>query len=165
MTTRPPLTFALASAIFFAGPVMGQGVDPSAVPSNIQITRNGTRPTVSAPPNRIIGTAIIDPLFSPNDTISRGASKVVFAPNARTAWHTHPRGQIMIVVDGTGWIQEWGGKQIEVKPGDVVWFSPNVKHWHGATDKTSMTSIEIQDVVDGKSSDWPEAVTDEEFLK
>jgi 4-carboxymuconolactone decarboxylase len=159
MTTKFVLYAAFVLATLFAAPCFARDGD-----SAIAITRGGSQPSVVAPPERVAGAHVVDPLFGPNKTASRSGSKVVFLPKSRTAWHSHPRGQSMIVVAGTGWIQQWGGEKLEVKAGDVVWFPPGVKHWHGATNITSMTSIEIQDVVDGRSSNWMEPVTDKQFL-
>jgi quercetin dioxygenase-like cupin family protein len=88
---------------------------------------------------------------------------VTFAPGARSAWHTHPAGQLLIVTSGTGWVQEEGGEKREIKPGDVIWTPPGVKHWHGATATTSMGHIAITSVVDGKNVDWAEKVSDEQY--
>jgi quercetin dioxygenase-like cupin family protein len=93
------------------------------------------------------------------------SAEVTFTPCARTAWHTHPAGQTLIVTTGTGWIQQWGGQKHSIKPGDVIWTPPGVKHWHGATDGSAMTQIAIQDSVDGKPVDWLENVTDEQYLQ
>ena len=105
----------------------------------------------------------IDPLFkAPDPALVQGAS-VTFEPGARTAWHTHPLGQTLIVTAGCGWAQRWGGPIEEIRPGDVVWFSPGEKHWHGARPTTAMTHIAIQEKKDGKFVDWMEQVTDEQY--
>jgi quercetin dioxygenase-like cupin family protein len=105
----------------------------------------------------------IDPLFqAPDPARARGAS-VTFEPGARTAWHTHPLGQILIVTSGRGWVQAWGGPVEEVHPGDVVWFAPDEKHWHGATPTTAMTHIAIQEALDGRAVDWLEHVSAEQY--
>jgi quercetin dioxygenase-like cupin family protein len=90
---------------------------------------------------------------------------VTFAPGARTAWHTHPAGQILIVTYGTGWIQQWGAERREIKPGDVVWIPPGVKHWHGGTATNGMSHMAIQEMVDGRNVDWLEKVSDEQYGK
>ncbi len=109
------------------------------------------------------GTVRIDPLFeAPEPARVRGAS-VTFEPGARTAWHTHPLGQTLIVTSGCGWAQRWGGPIEEIRPGDVVWFAPGEKHWHGATPTTAMTHIAIQEALNGKVVDWMEKVTDEQY--
>jgi len=111
------------------------------------------------------GTVKIDPLFeAPEPARVRGAS-VTFEPGARTAWHTHPLGQTLIVTSGLGCAQRWGGQVEEIRPGDVVWFEPNEKHWHGATPTTAMMHIAIQEAVDGKVVDWMEHVTDQQYRR
>ena len=115
------------------------------------------------PADWFTGTVRIDPLFeAPEPARVRGAS-VTFEPGARTAWHTHPLGQTLIVTSGLGWAQREGGPIEEIRPGDVVWFSPNEKHWHGATPTTAMTHIAIQEALNGKVVEWMEKVTDEEY--
>jgi len=109
------------------------------------------------------GTVRIDPLFqAPDPALVSGAS-VTFEPGARTAWHTHPLGQTLIVTAGCGWVQRAGGLVEEIRPGDVVWFPPGEKHWHGATPGTAMTHIAIQEKKDGRNVDWMEQVTDEQY--
>ena len=111
------------------------------------------------------GTVKIDPLFeAPEPARVRGAS-VTFEPGARTAWHTHPLGQTLIVTSGLGWAQRWGAPIEEIRPGDVVWFAPGEKHWHGATPTTAMTHIAIQEALNGKPVDWMEKVSDEQYQK
>jgi quercetin dioxygenase-like cupin family protein len=107
----------------------------------------------------------IDPLFEAHDPASVTAGSVTFEPGARTAWHTHPLGQNLIVTAGCGWVQHEGGPVEEIRPGDVVWFPPGEKHWHGATPTTGMTHIAIQEALDGKVGDWLEKVTDEQYRK
>jgi quercetin dioxygenase-like cupin family protein len=111
------------------------------------------------------GTVRIDPLFeAPEPARVRGAS-VTFEPGARTAWHTHPLGQTLIVTSGLGWAQHEGGAVAEIRPGDVVWFPPGEKHWHGASPTTAMTHIAIQEASDGKVVEWMEHVTDEQYRR
>jgi quercetin dioxygenase-like cupin family protein len=110
------------------------------------------------------GTVRVDPLFqAPEPALVSGAS-VTFEPGARTAWHTHPLGQTLIVTAGAGWVQLEGGPDQDIHPGDVVWFAPGEKHWHGATSTTAMTHIAIQEKLNGKVVDWLEHVTDEQYL-
>lgn len=111
------------------------------------------------------GNVRIDPLFeAPSPARVRGAS-VTFDPGARTAWHTHPLGQTLIVTAGAGWAQSEGGPIKEIRPGDVVWFAPNEKHWHGATPNAAMTHIAIQEALDGKAVEWLEHVTDQQYKR
>jgi quercetin dioxygenase-like cupin family protein len=120
----------------------------------------GSQPSVKGPSEWFTGTVRIDPLFqAPDPALVQGAS-VTFEPGARTAWHTHPLGQTLIVTAGCGRVQRWGGPIEEIRPGDVVWFSPGEKHWHGATPTTAMTHIAIQEKLDGKVVDWMEQVSD-----
>lgn len=129
----------------------------------MDIKKNGSRPSGKGPDEYFTGTVRIDPLFeAPEPARVRGAS-VTFEPGARTAWHTHPLGQTLVVTAGNGLAQRWGGEIEEIKPGDVVWFAPNEKHWHGAAPTTSMTHIAIQEALDGKAVEWLEKVSDEQY--
>lgn len=131
----------------------------------MQITRIGTQPSTKGPDDWFTGAVRIDPLFAANDA-RRGASSVVtFEPGARTVWHTHPLGQTLIVTSGCGWAQKEGGEKQEIHPGDVVWFEPNEKHWHGATATTGMSHIAIQENLNGKVVEWMEEVTDEQYIR
>jgi len=130
----------------------------------MEIKRNGSVPSGKGPAEWFTGTVRIDPLFQmPEPARARGAS-VTFEPGARTAWHSHPLGQILIVTSGCGWVQAGGGPKKEIRPGDVVWIQPNEKHWHGATPATAMTHIAIQEALDGKVVEWMEKVSDEQYL-
>lgn len=129
----------------------------------MKIDRNGFQPSTKGPTDWFTGTVRIDPLFSANDARRGAASAVTFEPGARTAWHTHPLGQTLIVIAGTGRVQREGGKIEDIRPGDVVWFEPGEKHWHGASPTTAMTHIAIQEHLDGKVVDWLEHVTDEQY--
>ncbi len=129
----------------------------------MNITQNGSQPSGKGPAEWFTGTVRIDPLFQPNDSRRGNASLVTFEPGARTAWHSHPLGQTLIVTSGCGLVQNWGGSIQKIHPGDVVWFSAREKHWHGATATTAMTHISIVEQADGKSADWMEKVSDEEY--
>ena len=123
----------------------------------------GSQPSGKGPSDWFTGTVRIDPLFqAPDPALVQGAS-VTFEPGARTAWHAHPLGQTLIVMAGCGWAQHWRGPVDEIRPGDVVWFSPGEKHWHGATPTTAVTHIAIQEKKDGKVVDWLEHVSDEQY--
>jgi quercetin dioxygenase-like cupin family protein len=129
----------------------------------MEIKQSGSQPSGKGPADWFTGSVRIDPLFqAPDPARVRGAS-VTFEPLARTAWHTHPLGQTLIVISGRGWVQAWGGPVEEIHPGDVVWFPPGEKHWHGATPTTAMTHIAIQEALDGKVVDWMEQVSDEQY--
>jgi len=129
---------------------------------HLVITRRGSQPTTKGSPENFTGSVVITPLFAATDHTRAAGASVTFEPGARTAWHTHPAGQTLIVTSGTGWVQEWGGEKQEVKPGDVMWTPPGVKHWHGATTTSALTHIAIQERVDGKVVDWMEPVTDQQ---
>lgn len=129
----------------------------------MEITRAGTKPSGKGPADYFTGTVRIDPLFNPHDTERVQGGQVTFEPGARTAWHTHPLGQTLIVTSGSGLVQREGGPIEKIAPGDVVWFSPGEKHWHGASPQTAMTHIAIQEVKDGKAVDWMEQVTDAQY--
>lgn len=131
----------------------------------MEITRIGSQPSGKGPQEWFTGAVRIDPLFQPNDARRAAAAIVTFEPGARTAWHTHPLGQTLIVTSGSGWVQREGGPVEEIHPGDVVWFAANEKHWHGATATTAMTHIAIQENLNGKVVEWMEKVSDEQYHK
>lgn len=131
----------------------------------MEIKRCGSRPSAKGPEEYFTGSVRIDPLFeAPDPARARGAS-VTFEPGARTGWHTHPLGQTLIVTSGLGRVQKWGGSVEEIRPGDVVWFEPNEKHWHGASPTVAMTHIAIQEALNGKVVDWMEKVSDGEYQR
>ena len=129
----------------------------------MDIARAGTKPSGKGPADWFTGTVRIDPLFTAPTPARAAGAAVTFEPGARTAWHTHPLGQTLIVTAGFGLVQRDGGPIEEIRPGDVVWFPPNEKHWHGASPATAMTHIAIQEALDGKVVDWMEHVTDEQY--
>jgi quercetin dioxygenase-like cupin family protein len=129
----------------------------------MEIKRNGSQSSGKGPAEYFDGYVRIDPLFQASDPARAVGASVTFEPGARTAWHTHPLGQTLIVIAGCGWAQREGGPKEEIRPGDVVWFSPGEKHWHGATATTAMTHIAIQEQLDGKTVDWMEKVSDEQY--
>jgi quercetin dioxygenase-like cupin family protein len=131
----------------------------------IEITPNGSRLAAKGPAQTFIGSVTVDPLFATNEQRQFNAGLVTFEPGARSAWHTHPAGQTLIVTSGVGWVQQWDGERQAIKPGDVVWIPPGVKHWHGATATTAMSHIAIQQAVGGKNVDWLEQVADEQYQK
>ena len=131
----------------------------------MEISRNGTRPSAKGPEQSFTGAVRIDPLFTAVAPARTSAARVTFEPGARTAWHTHPLGQRLVVTCGCGWTQVWGGPVEVIRPGDVVWCPPGVKHWHGATPTTAMTHIAIQEALDGKVVDWLEKVGDAQYRR
>ncbi|CAM5776241.1 hypothetical protein LMIY3S_05429 [Labrys miyagiensis] len=129
----------------------------------MNIQRSGSQPSGKGPEAYFTGTVRIDPLMSPPEPARVAGASVTFEPGARTAWHTHPLGQTLIVTSGLGWVQREGGPIEEIRPGDVVWFEPGEKHWHGATPTTAMTHIAIQEKLNGSPVDWLEKVSDEQY--
>jgi len=128
----------------------------------MDIQRVGTKPSGKGPADWFTGTVRIDPLFGP-DPARVGGALVTFEPGARTAWHTHPLGQTLVVTAGCGWVQREGGSIEEIRPGDVIWFPAGEKHWHGATATTAMSHIAVQEKLNGSNVDWLEHVTDEQY--
>ncbi|WP_234732346.1 (R)-mandelonitrile lyase [Acidocella facilis] len=130
----------------------------------MKITRIGSQPSGKGPETWFTGTVRVDPLFQTEDPARVSGGVVTFEPGARTAWHTHPLGQTLIVTAGFGRVQREGGPIEEIRPGDVVWFPPGEKHWHGASPTIAMTHIAIQEKLDGKVVDWLEHVTDAQYF-
>ena len=129
----------------------------------MRITRSGSQPSGKGPSEYFTGVVRVDPLFQAPDPARVSGASVTFEPGARTAWHTHPLGQTLIVTAGCGRVQREDGPIEEIHPGDVIWFPPGEKHWHGASPTTSMTHIAIQEQLDGKAVDWLEKVSDEQY--
>ncbi len=129
----------------------------------MDIQRGGSQPSKKGPSEWFTGTVRIDPMFQPQAPARASGASVTFEPGARTFWHTHPLGQTLIVTAGCGRAQRWGGPVEEIRPGDVVWFPPGEKHWHGAAPATAMTHLAIGEQLDGKVVDWLEPVTDEQY--
>ena len=129
----------------------------------MEIKRAGSQPSAKGPADWFTGTVRIDPLFSAPVPARVAGATVTFEPGARTAWHTHPLGQTLIVTAGCGRVQRERGPIEEIRPGDVVWFPPGLKHWHGASPTTAMTHIAITEVLNGKNADWMEKVSDEQY--
>jgi len=131
----------------------------------MDIKRVGSQPSGKGPTHWFTGNVRIDPHFQAADPARVGGASVTFEPGARTAWHTHPLGQTLIVMAGLGLVQREGGPVEEIRPGDVVYFPPGEKHWHGASPTTAMTHIAIQESLDGKAVDWMEKVSDEQYQR
>src|SRR5688500_2431561 len=167
MITRRHLlavTGSLAAATA-AGPVAAQAPNVATPGRNgmMQITRAGSQPFRKGPSEYFTGAVRVDPLFQAPAPARASGGHVTFEPGARSAWHTHPLGQTLIITSGLGWVQREGGPIEEVRAGDVVWFPPGLKHWHGATPTTAMTHIAIQESLNGKTVDWLEKVSDEQY--
>jgi quercetin dioxygenase-like cupin family protein len=160
-------SFLKATGALLASPAILRGqahIDLTQRPQiNMEIKRVGSHSSSKGPADWFTGTVRIDPLFQANAPARAIAASVTFEPGARTAWHTHPLGQTLIVTAGCGRAQQWGGPIEEIRPGDVVWFAPGEKHWHGAAPTTAMTHIAIQEQLDGKAVDWMEKVSDEQY--
>jgi quercetin dioxygenase-like cupin family protein len=129
----------------------------------MEIKRSGSQPSSKGPADWFTGAVRIDPLFQPTDPARTAAASVTFEPGARTAWHTHPLGQTLIVTAGAGLAQRWGGPVEQLRPGDVVWFPPGEKHWHGATATTALMHIAVQEQLDGKAVEWLEQVSEAQY--
>jgi quercetin dioxygenase-like cupin family protein len=129
----------------------------------MEIKRIGSRPSAKGPADWFTGTVRIDPVIDAPPPARVASAAVTFEPGSRTAWHTHPLGQTLIVTAGLGWAQRWGGPKDEIRPGDVIWFAPGEKHWHGASATTAMTHLAIQEKLDGKAVEWMEKVTDQQY--
>jgi quercetin dioxygenase-like cupin family protein len=161
----------LASATVRADDATQSGANdaPAAASSEdsqtIRIVRSGSQPSREGPAEYFTGSARIDPLFAAEEPSRSSASYVTFEPGARTAWHTHPLGQVLIVTAGTGLVRQWGGPIEEFRAGDVVRIPPGVKHWHGASPTSRMTHIAIQEEMGGKNVEWMEKVTDEQYAQ
>ncbi|MDQ1612843.1 MAG: hypothetical protein QOG00_2774 [Pyrinomonadaceae bacterium] len=130
----------------------------------MEVKRNGSQPSARGPEEYFTGNVRIDTPFQGSAPARAGGAIVTFEPGARSAWHTHPLGQTLIVTSGCGWVQSEGGPKVEIRPGDVVWCPPNERHWHGATPTTAMTHVAIAEALDGKVVEWMEKVSDEQYL-
>jgi quercetin dioxygenase-like cupin family protein len=160
-------SFLKAASAVLASPAILRGqVDAHLTQTpqiNMEIKRVGSQPSSKGPADWFTGTVRIDPLFQANAPARAIGASVTFEPGARTAWHTHPLGQTLIVTAGCGRAQRWEGPLEEIRPGDVIWIPPGEKHWHGAAPTTAMTHIAIQEQLDGKAVDWMEKVSDEQY--
>jgi quercetin dioxygenase-like cupin family protein len=155
---------AIACALF-AAPAFAQAQSQAADAPDMTIARAGSQATIKGPAQYFTGSVRVDPLFPQRAPTATSGAQVTFEPGARSAWHTHPAGQVLIVTAGVGRVQRWGGPVQEIRPGDVVWTPPGVKHWHGASPTTAMSHIAIQDAVNGKNVEWLEQVSDEQYGK
>lgn len=140
-----------------------QPISPETKNMEIEIKRSGTQASTKGSAEWFTGSVRVDPLFAARDSTQAAGASVTFEPGARTAWHTHPRGQTLVVTAGVGRVQRWGGPMEEIRPGDVVWFPPGLKHWHGAAPNSAMTHLAIQEHQEGKLVDWLEKVSDEQY--
>ncbi len=169
MMTRRRMLAATGSLAGLAAAGAAAGPTPAAATQasngTMQITRAGTQPSRRGPVENFTGEVRVDPLFPVREPGRASAGSVTFEPGARTAWHTHPLGQTLIITSGFGWVRREGGPIEEVRPGDVVWFAPGLRHWHGASPTTAMTHIAIAELLNGKNVDWMEKVGDEQYRR
>jgi len=170
ITLFTALAVTLSLIAFAVAPATLNGITPAASaqsnqPQKITITRSGDRAANNGPEANFTGNVSVEMLFATNAPARAAGASVTFEPGARSAWHTHPLGQTLIVTSGTGWVQQEGGAKQQIKPGDIVWTPPGVKHWHGATATDRMTHIAIQEALDGKVVEWMEKVSDEQYRK
>jgi quercetin dioxygenase-like cupin family protein len=163
LLTFAPAAFAQNGAAV-AAPARAASGAATASPAMV-LTPAGSQPSANGPMQYFTGTVRVDPLFGPRAPSTAAGVAVTFEPAARSAWHTHPAGQVLIVTAGVGRVQQWGAAVKEIRPGDVIWTPPGVKHWHGAAPATAMTHIAIQEEAGGKNVEWMEKVSDEQYGK
>lgn len=156
---KKSLAAAFASVLHIASAAAAQ-TDPS-----ITVTRAGSQPSSAGAADNFTGSVRVDSRFQASAPARVGGGIVTFEPGARTAWHAHPLGQTLIVTAGVGLVQQWGGPVQEIRPGDVVWIPPGVKHWHGATTTDGMTHVALAEALDGKSVEWMEQVSEEQYRR
>ncbi|MDB5959392.1 MAG: cupin protein [Massilia sp.] len=155
-----PILLAMASLL----PVAMAGAQTAApAGAQMKVTPAGSQPSARGPAQYFSGNVRIDPLFAAPAPSTAAGAAVTFEPGARSAWHTHPAGQVLIVTAGVGRVQQWGGAVQTIRPGDVVWTPPGVKHWHGAAPSTAMTHFAIQESAGGKNVEWLEKVSDAQY--
>lgn len=152
--------FMMATTLMVAASVQAAEIPADKAMS---VVRNGEQASIMGAPGNFVGSARIDPLIAVRAPSNVSAGHVTFQPGARSVWHTHPLGQTLVVTSGTGWIQQSGGEKLVIKPGDVIWTPPGVKHWHGATATTGMGHIAVQESQDGKNVEWLEPVTEAQY--
>ncbi len=155
--------FKIALCVGVLQASMAQAVEPASDAVSQKITRAGSQASVAGPADYFTGRVRVDPVWPADKNITASGGLVTFEPGARSAWHTHPAGQQLVVVSGVGLTQEWGKPIQVIQPGDVIWCPPGVKHWHGAASATAMTHLAVTAMVDGKNVTWMEKVTDEQY--
>jgi quercetin dioxygenase-like cupin family protein len=158
MAAGAGLITSLSAAASAAAQAAGGGASGA-----ITVSPASARPAAPGSADYITGGVRVQPLFPVNEPARASGGSVTFEPGARTAWHTHPLGQVLIVTAGSGWVQLWGARRQDIRQGDVVWIPPGLKHWHGATAGTGMTHTAIQEQFDGRGVDWMEPVTDQQY--
>jgi quercetin dioxygenase-like cupin family protein len=165
MMIRRHVIAAAGGLVVATAGALAQTVSPARSNGTMEIKRSGSQQSRKGPAEYFTGAVRVDPLFQAGDPARVSGGQVTFEPGARTAWHTHPLGQTLLITSGLGWVQHEGGPIEEVRPGDVVWFPAGLKHWHGATPTAAMTHIAITESRDGKNVDWMEKVSDDQYRK
>lgn len=155
----------LAAALLLAAPLGAARAEPAGHPAGIDIARAGSQPSVRGAAELFTGAVRVDPLFPATAPSRMSGGSVTFEPGARSAWHTHPAGQVLVVTAGLGWVQSEGGSLQEMRPGDVVRIPPGLRHWHGATATTGVTHLALQEAVDGAAVTWMEQVPDAQYRR
>jgi len=155
----------VATGAALAATASANAQDAKQGAGNIRITRSGSQPSRKGAAQNFVGVVRVDSPFRGSDPARIGGAFVTFEPGARTAWHTHPLGQTLIVKAGHGWVQSEGGPKEEIRPGDIVWIPPGEKHWHGATATLGMTHIAVSEALNGKTVDWMEQVSEEQYQR
>jgi len=163
MISRRTALRTASSVLLAIGGVRVSAAEQTQRRLSMDIKRSGSEASRKGSAEWFTGAVRIDPLFQAPEPARASGGQVTFEPGARTAWHTHPLGQTLIITSGLGWVQREGGPVEEVRPGDIVWFPPGEKHWHGASVSTAMTHIAIQESLNGKNVDWLEKVSDEQY--
>lgn len=158
-----PLKAALCAAAFQSMTVSAVEPGPASETSGQQIARAGSQASMAGPEATFTGRVRVDPVWPASETINTSGANVTFEPGARSAWHTHPAGQRLVVLSGVGLTQEWGKAVQEIRPGDVVWCPPGIKHWQGAAPGTAMTHLAVTGTLNGKNVEWMEMVSDEQY--
>jgi len=158
MRDRTTRVVAISAAVLLSASAAAAQTDQA-----ITVTRPGSQPSSVGPANNFTGSVRVDARFQASAPARVSGGIVTFEPGARTAWHTHPLGQTLIVTAGVGLVQAWGGPMQEIRPGDVVWIPPGIKHWHGATRGNGMTHVALAESLDGRTVEWMEHVSDEQY--
>jgi quercetin dioxygenase-like cupin family protein len=157
------LRLAACAALVHVGAADAAGPQAGAAAAAQEITRAGAQPSLAGPSDYFTGRVRVDPVWPANEDITASGGLVTFEPGARSAWHTHPEGQRLVVLSGVGLTQEWGKPVQAIRPGDVIWCPPGIKHWHGAAPTTAMTHLAVTGTADGKNVTWMEKVSDEQY--
>lgn len=162
---KSPSALLLTSLLLIGAIPSVADAEPLTKVDAVQILRSGSRPSRAGEPANFTGSVRLDPLFAAAAPSRMSGGSVTFEPGARSHWHTHPVGQVLIVTAGLGWVQQWGAEIQEMRPGDVIQIPPSVRHWHGASPTTSVTHIALQEQLEGRAVDWMEPVSDAQYRR